>query len=225
MRATVHEITTEELCSYGCGKTARYINKSKNLMCDTSSSKCPAIREINRQKQKILNDERELKTGSRARYDYNKLPDATKDRMATTRGKILVEPSFTLATNKNVNKSSHKKVLILERGHRCEMCNLDVWNNMPISLELDHIDGDNRNNCKENLRLLCRNCHASTDTWKGRNIVKKRDQYITDEEFVKALHTCPNIRQTLLKLGLTAKAANYERAYRLQYEFNINMKS
>lgn len=36
-------------------------------------------------------------------------------------------------------------------------------------MQLDHVDGD-RNNCmRSNLRLLCPNCHALTDTFMGRN--------------------------------------------------------
>lgn len=38
-----------------------------------------------------------------------------------------------------------------------------------ISLELDHIDGDSTNNEKSNLRFLCPNCHATTETYRGKN--------------------------------------------------------
>ena len=35
-----------------------------------------------------------------------------------------------------------------------------------IKLEVDHIDGDKYNNSRENLRLLCPNCHSTTPTWR-----------------------------------------------------------
>ena len=38
-----------------------------------------------------------------------------------------------------------------------------------IALEIDHIDGDNRNNEISNLRYLCPNCHALTETYRGKN--------------------------------------------------------
>lgn len=63
---------------------------------------------------------------------------------------------------------SIKSRLIKEFGHFCSNCNNSHWINKPITLELDHIDGNNRNNSKENLRLLCPNCHSMTPTWRNR---------------------------------------------------------
>jgi hypothetical protein len=64
--------------------------------------------------------------------------------------------------------SSIKKRLIHEMGHQCQKCQNSMWNNLPITLELEHIDGNNRNNSKENLTLLCPNCHSQTSTWRNR---------------------------------------------------------
>jgi hypothetical protein len=55
------------------------------------------------------------------------------------------------------------------KQHKCEKCGLAEWLGQPIPLELDHIDGDRANNSFENLRILCPNCHAQTDTYRGRN--------------------------------------------------------
>ena len=54
------------------------------------------------------------------------------------------------------------------RGHKCEECQLTEWNNEPIPLELEHIDGIKTNNEQSNLKLLCPNCHAQTPTWRGK---------------------------------------------------------
>jgi hypothetical protein len=56
------------------------------------------------------------------------------------------------------------------KAHRCEGCQRTRWGDQPIPLELDHVDGDRRNNRLDNLRLLCPNCHALTPTYRGRNI-------------------------------------------------------
>jgi hypothetical protein len=48
-------------------------------------------------------------------------------------------------------------------------CGLTEWKGKPISLQLDHINGDSLDHRIENLRLLCPNCHSQTDTFAGKN--------------------------------------------------------
>jgi 5-methylcytosine-specific restriction endonuclease McrA len=59
-----------------------------------------------------------------------------------------------------------KSHLIELRGHACEECGLDSWRDKLITLELEHVDGNNMNNELGNLKLLCPNCHSQTDTWR-----------------------------------------------------------
>ena len=54
--------------------------------------------------------------------------------------------------------------------YKCQNCGCDGhWQDGIISLEIDHIDGDNTNNELSNLRYLCPNCHALTETYRGKN--------------------------------------------------------
>lgn len=52
----------------------------------------------------------------------------------------------------------------------CMHCDGDRWGTEPIPLELHHKDGDRHNNRLDNLEILCPNCHALTDTYRGKNI-------------------------------------------------------
>ena len=55
--------------------------------------------------------------------------------------------------------------------YKCAICgNTGFWNNMPLNLQIDHINGISNDNRIENLRWLCPNCHAQTDTYGGKNI-------------------------------------------------------
>ena len=76
-----------------------------------------------------------------------------------------------LVFGKLVQSHSLKKRLLKEgvKEHKCECCGITEWNGQPTPIELDHIDGNRYNNTIENLRILCPNCHAQTDTYRGKN--------------------------------------------------------
>ncbi|MEU9222879.1 HNH endonuclease signature motif containing protein [Streptomyces massasporeus] len=67
--------------------------------------------------------------------------------------------------------SSRLKRAMLGQGveERCALCGVEaLWLGDPLPLEVDHIDSDWRNNRIDNLRLLCPNCHSTTDSYRGR---------------------------------------------------------
>ena len=79
-------------------------------------------------------------------------------------------------SNKHTIQSHKLKNRLLKEGmfdKKCYSCNRTTWNDKPIPLELEHIDGNHKNNNLDNLTLLCPNCHALTSTYRGKNISKK----------------------------------------------------
>lgn len=77
---------------------------------------------------------------------------------------------------KNISLGSQKlKTRLWKAGlltKECSKCLIKDWLGAPLSLELDHIDGDKFNNTLENLRILCPNCHSQTSTFRGKNKIK-----------------------------------------------------
>lgn len=111
-----------------------------------------------------------------------------------------------------------RKRIIYEQDSKCNKCDLKEWQGKDIPLEIDHKDGDNQNNIRENLEALCPNCHALTPTWRGRN--KSKRLKVSDEVLLSELiSTNFNMRQALLKCGLAAKGGNYNRCHKLKREF------
>ena len=62
-----------------------------------------------------------------------------------------------------------RKYVIEKEGYICVICKETEWNGKEIPLVLDHISGDPYDNLPSNLRMICPNCDAQTDTYKGKN--------------------------------------------------------
>lgn len=75
------------------------------------------------------------------------------------------------------NISSLKKRLYNE-GYKtpiCELCGQgNIWNGLPLSLQLNHVDGDNSNHKLDNLEILCPNCHTQTETYGSKRLKKSK---------------------------------------------------
>lgn len=60
----------------------------------------------------------------------------------------------------------------------CDMCGLTEWLKAPITLHVDHINGNIADARLENLRFLCPNCHQQTDTWGAKDRTKRNGSVV-----------------------------------------------
>ena len=201
------------LCEYGCGKEATNVLKNGKHICGKGPSSCEVNKKLN---SKALKNAYKDGTRVTATQNYKDLPQETKDRMAWSRGKTIVPNDAIFVEYSDWAPSFVRKRIIDQelRPYKCEECDISEWQGKQIILDLDHKNGNNRDNRLENLRFLCPNCHSQTHTYKGKNIntgVKK----VSDDELLAAFDEKGNIRKALIQVGLSAKGGNYIRVQRL----------
>lgn len=206
-------------CVYGCGKEAKFQLKNGKWCCCESSNSCPAIKKKNSDGLKKAYRDGKID----AKKIYSNKSDEAKRKQAWSKGKCLLQLDDVFKENTNWATGLLKKYLLFFgiKKEVCEMCGLSEWNNKKIPLECHHIDGNSSNNSIKNLQLLCMNCHAQTENFRGKNINGNRKKYIPDEKIVEAIKNTKNIRQTLLFLGLAPKGGNYVRVKKIKNEYGL----
>jgi 5-methylcytosine-specific restriction endonuclease McrA len=201
------------LCEYGCGTDAKFELKNGKHCCSKRPAGCAILKKINSDAGKAA-----YATNKRvsAIQRYDQLPQSTKDAMMWSKGKSLTSNEEIFTENSTYSNEMVKQRIVKDDllKYNCAKCGLDTWQGETIVLDLDHINGNNKDNRLENLRYLCPNCHSQTDTYKGRNKNPGKLK-VSDTELLAAYTKCGNIRRALLEVGLAAKGGNYERMKRL----------
>lgn len=84
---------------------------------------------------------------------------------------ILVEHSKYVSTNHLKQRLFNEKI----KERKCECCGNIEWMGKPIALELHHINGVKDDLRIENLQILCPNCHAFTDNYRGKGMSASKE--------------------------------------------------
>ena len=94
--------------------------------------------------------------------------------MGWNKGKTLgpKRPIEDYLSNECGIQSFRLKNRLIKEGlkqHKCECCGITEWNGKLAPIELDHKNGNHNDNRLENLQILCPNCHAQTENYRGLN--------------------------------------------------------
>ena len=92
----------------------------------------------------------------------------TSDNTKYSLEDIMVENS----TYSNMTKFKERLIKANLIEYKCSNCGITEWNGKLLTLQLHHINGNNRDNRLENLTFLCPNCHSQTDNFSGKNAGK-----------------------------------------------------
>lgn len=111
-----------------------------------------------------------------------------------------------------LGSENRKRRVLEEQGNKCNQCGIFEWNGKPIVLELEHKDGNTKNNERTNLECICPNCHSQTETWRGRN---NKGRVVPDDVLLEAVKTHNTVSEALRSVGLPDKGKSHSRAKRL----------
>jgi 5-methylcytosine-specific restriction endonuclease McrA len=114
--------------------------------------------------------------------------------------KILFNQKITESNWEILSNACKRKLVLSEQNYKCSICGIDTWNNLPLKLHLNHIDGDRDNETRENLRFLCPNCHSQTETYCSKNQSKNISDELIEKELINNNF---NIVQTIKSLKIS----------------------
>lgn len=109
--------------------------------------------------------------------NIKKLEEKRKEKTKSCSVKKGIPLAEIMVENSKYYNSKGLKIKLLKEKlleYVCEKCgNKGIWMREKITLQLEHKNGNNRDNRLENLCFLCPNCHSQTKTYAGRNSMKK----------------------------------------------------
>lgn len=212
------------LCEYGCGKEANYLLKSGKWCCSKSNNGCDARKRKNSEGLK-----KAYKEGRKRRDNFKDVCDWTKGKTYETDSRIKskVKENFDkyfCKHDKYVDLSAIKTFLKRTEiiKYQCKCGLIDNWESTNLTLQLDHIDGDRKNNELENLRWLCPNCHSQTATYCVGNSDKIKKEFISEDRIVEEIKKCNYIAEVLRNVNLNYSGMHYERIKNIMEKHNLH---
>lgn len=171
---------TTKFCSRSCGNTRSYSDEQRLKHSD------------------IMLGHFRSESAEQIKYRIQK-SIATKHAMRET---MLADAVFD-----DLSNPLKRRRIQQEQDSCCAICKLPaVWLDKPLTLHLDHINGDRTNNSRTNLRLICPNCHSQTDTYCVKNVKR-----VTPVQIIKASIDDANVHKICKTVGLQLSGYTYKR--------------
>lgn len=186
------------VCDYGCGNEAQFILRNGKHCCSDHCNKCPEVR-------------RKVSLSLSKAHTEGRLSSAplTKYNAALRGSKLYTDDQFdSYFCVGSPYRTSIVKAILLYKGYieyKCAICGNDgVWNGKELTLQLDHINGINTDQRLENLRFLCPNCHAQTETFAGKNkkLADSPTKSIDADKLLECLKNSPSVGLALENYNL-----------------------
>ena len=134
-------------------------------------------------------------TGQLWSKDKTSLEDKRIKSTGSTYEDVFCEDSSASAT--------YVKSLIIRKQllpYKCSVCNMNpIWNGKELKLQMDHINGNRKDQRLENLRMICPNCHSQTETFGSKN---KSKGFPTEEKIISVLKNTSSISEAIRELGI-----------------------
>lgn len=108
-------------------------------------------------------------------------------------------------------RERYKKIFPQEKCAICKMPN--IWQNKPLTLRLDHINGIHNDNRLENLRWVCPNCDSQQKTYCGYNQTKEKKKYY-----------CIDCGKEISRNSLRCNQCNHKLQYKVQHPSREELK-
>lgn len=159
---------------YTCKRNSTY---TKEQLQDTISTS-KTWREVCEKFNKIPRSGMQSHFSKRAKYfgiDHSHFYGSNwSNYVSSLRKKVPIEQYLVKGSIIKSGELRNKLIKIGLKKNECEICKISVWNNEPVSLDLDHKNSDHYDNRLENIQLLCPNCHRQ-ETLKR---IKERKKFI-----------------------------------------------